>query len=68
MEVKKHGSFHQENAKRCKYIQERKICPFDEVGCKFVHEEDIGDDLEDEENIEDNFCYFCETMFQSQNN
>ena len=68
MEVEKHGSVNQENTKRCKYIQEGRISPFDKVGCKCVHEEEIGGDSEDEEIIEDNFCYFCETMFQTKNN
>ena len=64
--LEKHRSVHQENAKRCKYIQEGKICPFDKVGCKFAHKEERIANSQDEEIIQDNFCYFCETMFQSQ--
>jgi hypothetical protein len=34
---KKNASVHKENIKTCKYFHEGKVCPFEKVGCKFLH-------------------------------
>ena len=37
--MKKHKSIHEGANKPYKYFQHGQVCPFNEVGCKFVHEE-----------------------------
>ena len=37
--MKKHKSIHEGSNKPCKYFEHGQVCPFNEVGCKFVHEE-----------------------------
>ena len=37
--LKKHKEMHtKQNVKKCHYYNNSKICPFDDIGCKFVHE------------------------------
>ena len=35
--LKKHLIIHQESVKSCKFFKEGKECPFDDIGCKFDH-------------------------------
>ena len=37
--LKKHISVHQGSVQTCKFVKEGIFCPFEEVGCKFKHEE-----------------------------
>ena len=44
---------HAGSHKPCKYFQEGNVCPFDEVGCKFQHNEaNINDAEQDAEHDE----------------
>ena len=37
--LEKHLGIHQENVKTCQYFNEGKECPFEDIGCKFSHNE-----------------------------
>ena len=37
--LEKHLGIHQESVKTCKYFNEGKECPFEDIGCKFSHKE-----------------------------
>ena len=63
--MKKHRSSHEGPNKPCKYFEHGQVCPFDEVGCKFVHEE-AETMRTDEDVIENNPCIYCDTTFPSQ--
>ena len=39
--LKKHLEVHKDGVKPCKYNKTGQICPYDEVGCKFKHEDNI---------------------------
>ena len=71
----KHSSIHEESTKPCKYVQAGNACPFAEVGCKFDHniedkevdEEAVEEDQsQKDDELENNFCYFCDIMFRNQ--
>jgi len=77
----KHMKIHNEPTKTCKYFNDAIECPFEELGCKFVHDIDNqrnmegGDqknsdagDRESESVSDDNFCYFCENDFEDAKN
>ena len=72
--LKKHASVHDSRVKACKYFENGKGCLYDEIGCMFKHSQDetedteeVIDDIEDsEEAIEDNFCYYCNSMCTTQ--
>ena len=58
---------HEHNVKKCKFFHEGKECPHDEVGCKFKHsDDDITEELEESMKVDDNLCYYCNTMFGNQ--
>ena len=44
--LKKHLQVHKDGVKPCKYNKNGEICPYDEVGCKFKHEDNsrVGED------------------------
>ena len=63
---------HTESIMTCNYFLNKIECPFEELGCKFMHdntknESDSGEDKDneddDESTKEDNFCYFCKQDF-----
>ena len=66
--LEKHSSMHENSVKPCKYLKERTACPFEDIGCKFAHE-----DPEEDERIEDinqsyaYECTFCNINFKTQN-
>ena len=64
--LRKHLDVHDENVKICRYFRDGILCPFDEVGCKFKHEEVKNQENEKDIETEDNLCYYCNTMFESQ--
>ena len=68
--LSKHTSNHAGSHKPYKYIQERNVCPFDEVGCKFQHNEaNINDAEQDAERCDkprNNFCNLCDVLFGTQ--
>ena len=52
--LKKHGLIHTMAAKQCKYILNKQLCPFEEVGCAFSHnnvEEPNVEEIIDEEHL-----------------
>ena len=71
--MKKHVKIHEEPTKICKFYIQNTECPFEQLGCKFLHEDsrneknDSDDEIMKEDDgeivIEDNFCYFCERDF-----
>ena len=64
--LRKHLSVHEKSTKPCKYFTNGNICPFDEVGCKFLHENNP-----DEENIEETGvrhtidCIYCNILVET---
>lgn len=79
--LKKHLSIHKGSHKTCKYFRDGKVCPFSDVGCKFVHqteneinedeietiEEHETDEHETEEHeTDDHICIYCNSMLPSQ--
>ena len=48
--MNKHRNTHGGSRKPCKFFQDGNVCPFNEVGCKFVHEE--TDTVDNEEKME----------------
>ena len=77
--LKKHANVHEEHTSKCKYFESREACPYNEIGCKFKHEEEGRSD-EDEETVDDmetaddehsvqnvdSFCCYCNTWFKTQ--
>ena len=64
--LKKHTGMHETSTKPCKYFSSGNDCPFNDVGCKFSH-----DDIEDDEDIETisdytNDCKYCDTTCETQ--
>ena len=64
--LKKHTGMHDTSTKPCKYFSSGNDCPFNDVGCKFSH-----DDIEDDEDIETisdytNDCNYCDTTCETQ--
>ena len=65
----KHMKVHSQPTKTCNYFINAIGFPFEELGCKFQHANSKNDEKDsephkdvEEENenvIEDNFCYFC---------
>ena len=66
--LKKHMQSHEKEVKECKYYHEGKDCPYDEVGWKFKHTEDVPEAFENETEGDDNLCYYCNTLFENQDN
>ena len=76
--LQKHLSVHDKGVKKCKFIRGGQECPFDNVGCMFSHEnendnEEIIEDIienveieEEDEPLEDDFCYYCNNNFRNQ--
>jgi len=69
----KHMNIHEGSHKMCKYLQDGKVCPFSEVGCKFMHEVTEADSDEDNEakknkddEPEEYLCTYCNAIFPSQ--
>ena len=42
--MNKHVDIHEKTTKRCKFFLYREICPFSDIGCKFVHENEHEDE------------------------
>ena len=66
--MKKHGIVHTEKLKKCKFFSNKETCPFERIGCKFVHddEEDDGiETVEDEYDLKENQCHLCKVQFSS---
>ena len=64
--LKKHASTHESFTKPCKYFLKGNVCPFSDVGCKFLH-----DDKEDDEEIENISdiaidCNYCDKTCKTQ--
>ena len=53
--LRKHITIHDENGKYCHYFNNRKQCPFEEIGCKFLH---IRSERCKFENCKNNLCQF----------
>ena len=70
--LKKHGSVHSGNVKPCKYLEDGKACPYDEVGCKYNHEEKTEENstmegIEDDDDVNDDFCCcYCNKILETQ--
>ena len=54
--LKKHANVHEENTKLCNYFICKKSCPYEDIGCKYSHDdsdkavgEDEGGNIEEEE-------------------
>ena len=50
--MNKHVDIHEKTTKRCKFFLNREICPFSDIGCKFVHENEHEDEHEQEDEHE----------------
>jgi uncharacterized Zn-finger protein len=70
--LKKHGSVHRGNVKPCKYFEDGKTCPYDEVCCKYKHEEETEENstmegIEDDDDVNDDFCCcYCNKNLETQ--
>ena len=69
-----HAEMHKQEVKPCRFFKNHEICPFEDVGCKFMHEETekpdennlcVKDDVKvgDEDHMGDNDCHLCDKMF-----
>ena len=38
----------------------------DQIGCQFKHADDVTEEFENGKQSDDNLCYYCNTMFESQ--
>ena len=56
------------NVKRCKFFKNQKDCPYEKIGCKFLHEKVVAEDVnteqimdvtEDDTEIENTQCIYC---------
>ena len=68
--LKKHKQIHVEKfTKSCKYFKGNIECPFEELGCKFLHDVDIEDisdkNCENEENKSIDYSSESERSFQT---
>ena len=71
--LRKYEKIRTEATKTCNYFINNIKCPFEELGCEFLHDnsekntfesgedqdKDKEDDDDDESAKEDNVCYFC---------
>ena len=59
---------HEKSVKPCKYFKDRIACPFEDVGCKFAHDNPADDESIDDLNHRYEYeCTFCDTKFKTQN-
>ena len=68
--LKKHEEIHMGNVKTCNFFKNQKDCPYEKIGCKFLHEKAVAEDFntehimdvtEDDTEIENTQCiYFLE--------
>ena len=72
--LRKHVEVHTESIKTCNYFLNKIECPFEELGCKFMHDNPKNHNEDDDESPkenedddesakEENFCYFCKQDF-----
>ena len=52
--LKKHASVHEKSTKPCKYFVTGNTCPFDDVGCKFLHAKSEETSVRDSDNDDNN--------------
>ena len=57
--LKKHIASHNESNKFCHYFNNDKVCPFEEVGCKYKHA--ISDNCKYDKNCRFKLCQFKHT-------
>ena len=66
--LKKHRHNHTEKPKKCKFFLNKEPCPFDLIGCKFVHDNHQESDIEtveDEITLKPNQCHLCMLQLSS---
>ena len=67
----KHGDVHTMQTRKCNYILNKQLCPFSDIGCKFVDDHDQADDdietIEDDYNLNENQCHLCRLQLSSRN-
>ena len=75
--MRKHLKMHEEETTMCKFFAKRKHCPYEQIGCKFNHEQQEKDendeDLEivsDDDNgdsyeLAENQCHLCKLQLHS---
>ena len=73
--LQKHRNIHQDTPKTCKYFSKKEVCPFESIGCMFLHldkaqdkETEIEDVIETDDEDDDSFfpvenqCHICKDM------
>ena len=69
--LKKHGIIHTEKTKKCHYFLNKKPCPFNNIGCKFAHDDEVIEEPNENETTEDaytankNQCHLCSIQLSS---
>ena len=67
--LEKHGDVHTKQTRKCKFFLNKELCPFSEIGCKFVHDHDDQDDeietIEEDYNLNQNQCHLCRLQLSS---
>jgi uncharacterized Zn-finger protein len=66
--LEQHLSVLDKSVKICKYFNDRIDCPFNDIGCKFSHDDQVEDESIDDVNPKyDYYCTFCYSKFETQN-
>ena len=70
--MKKHRVMHIEKIKTCHFFLSKKPCPFEKIGCKFLHTTKVNDkpnDIDTDTNettytLKENQCHLCNVVLQ----
>ena len=70
--MKKHELIHTKRTKTCNFFLSKTPCPFNDIGCKFGHENEANkdtienaEDVEDEYSLDMNECHLCHLKLSS---
>ena len=70
--LKKHELIHIKRTKTCNFFLSKTPCPFNDIGCKFAHENEANkdpienaEDVEDEYSLDMNECHLCHLKLSS---
>ena len=65
--LEKHGDVHTKQTRKCKFFLNKELCPFSEIGCKFVHDDQDNEieTIEEDDNLNQNQCDLCRLQLAS---
>ena len=70
--LNKHTDVHSQNTKVCHFFNNQKPCPYDDIGCKFRHEQteeaEKEEIIDEDEIIVENQCHLCMKQYASYDN